>query len=267
VTRVDPVTSKEGRSAVPADVSAALAGVTAVSLDVYGTLLDLDAVSEVTITSVCDLVGAPPDLRIWRQVSSDIFDQMQRMEFGEASEPPSSEFRPVRRMFEEAYRRVLPRFGLAKLIDPAQAAFIVTEAHAKLPPYPDVLPAVRRLAERFALCAASDADEAFLHRALEHAGLAPYLGARVSSETVGAYKIDPGGRFFGAVLAALGREAEAVVHVGDGQSDIIGAKRSGLVAVWLNRGGRAWGRTDVAPDAVVGDLEELADLLLSPATP
>jgi len=55
--------------------------------------------------------------------------------------------------------------------------------------------------------------------------------------------------------------------VGDGQSDIIGAKRSGLVAVWLNRGGRAWGRTDVAPDAVVGDLEELADLLLSPATP
>jgi len=232
---------------------ARLSRVSALSLDVYGTLLDLDAASRPVVAKIFSLAGVPDgaDARLWNEVSFDLFRQFRAME------TDAVPFRTIKQMFEEAYGRVLPRFGLSG-VSPAQAAIIVSEAHTRVPPYPDTVPFLRQAASTFDMCVSSDADQAFLDRALANAALDDYLPQRVCSEAVRAYKAEPSGRFFQAVLASLGRRPEEVAHVGDGESDVIGAKRAGLIAVWVRRTGRPWSREDVRPDVVVGNLEELA---------
>ncbi len=254
-----------------------LSGIAALSLDAYGTLFDLDSMAGATITEVCALGGKPGDLDIWRQVSLDIYLQFRALETG-GTHPAGPEelggrlpaaakirrrdpgFPSVRERFSEAYCRVLPRFGLGS-INPAKAAAIVVAAHARAPLYPDALPFLARAAERLPLCLASDADNAFLDQAVAGAGLKRLFFTKVTSQGVRAYKSEPGGVFFEAVAAALGKPPEAIAHVGDGQSDVVGAKRAGMLAVWINRDGRLWSRTDYSPDLTVGSLADLGGLL------
>jgi len=160
---------------------------------------------------------------------------------------------------ERAYARTLPRFGLGHVCARAAAA-VVLEAHAEAPPYPDTLPFLAEFGATFDVCVSSDADTDFLDRALSNAGLDSHLPPprRICSETVRAYKVDPSGRFFEAVLSLLGRRPGEVAHVGDGESDVVGAKRAGLVSVWVSRDRRRWSREDVSPDVVVADFAELA---------
>lgn len=233
------------------------------------------------------MAGEAPNLEIWREVSRDMFAQFRALEgagspgegaggpgssargsvglVGPSGAQPGSMFKPVRVMFEEAYRRVLPRFGLEGRVDPARAAGVVMAAHAQCPPYPETVAFLREARPVFDLCVASDADKAVLDAALANAGIEEFLDLRVCSEAVGAYKSEPDGWFFDGVLAALGRRPDEVAHVGDGESDVVGAHRAGLVTVWVSRYGRRWMREDVMPDVVVGDLGELADLLVLPS--
>lgn len=236
-------------------------GISALSLDVYGTLLDLDAVcAEVAARIVPADQSSGPDLgsRLWGEVSKDIFSQFRTMET--AGSEDRAGFRSVRRLSHDAYERVLPRLGLTG-ISPAAAADVLVQAHTTARPFPDALDFLKTVEPGLRTCASSDADREFLDRALEASGLDRYLPRRVCSEAVGAYKAHPSGRFFRAVLDLLGCRPREVAHVGDGESDVVGAKRAGLVAVWLRRSGRPWRRPDIAPDLTVGSLVELASAL------
>ena len=60
------------------------------------------------------------------------------------------------------------------------------------------------------------------------------LDALAISEEVGTTK--PGSAIFRHALASLGVAAERVAMIGDSwENDVLGALRSGLAAVWLNR--------------------------------
>jgi FMN phosphatase YigB (HAD superfamily) len=233
--------------------------------------------AEAAMAEVCALGGKPSDIDIWRQVSLDIYLQFRALETrglepggpAEAGDLAAAApktvrrtpgFPTVRERFRAAYCRVLPRFGLGS-INPAKAAAIVVAAHARAPLYPDALPFLARAAERLPLCLASDADDAFLDQAVAGAGLKRLFFTKVTSQGVRAYKSEPGGVFFEAVAAALGKPPEAIAHVGDGQSDVVGAKRAGMLAVWINRDGRLWSRTDYSPDLTVAGLADLGGLL------
>ena len=66
---------------------------------------------------------------------------------------------------------------------------------------------------------------------------------------------------FQAACRALDLPAAAIAHVGDDPlMDVVGARRAGLFAVWLNREGRAFPH-DEKPDLEIRDLNELCDWL------
>jgi putative hydrolase of the HAD superfamily len=103
---------------------------------------------------------------------------------------------------------------------------------------------------------------------LDRCGLRPYVDALITSEDVGVTK--PDARIFAAALAAAGVTPAEAVMLGDSwQTDVAGARASGLRAVWLNRGGNP--APEPPADAAVAhvqSLEPLADVwrvLIGPA--
>jgi putative hydrolase of the HAD superfamily len=128
-------------------------------------------------------------------------------------------------------------------------------------PWPDSIPALQRLAARWPLASLTNGN-ADLARTSVQAHFAHHVCAR----DVGAAKPDP--RIFLAAAAQLGVAPHEVLHVGDDpELDVIGARRAGLRAAWINRHGEAWSaELGEAPELVFNDLGELADWLEAHAT-
>lgn len=58
-----------------------------------------------------------------------------------------------------------------------------------------------------------------------------------------------------------GVQPQNIVHIGDSPADVLGAKRCGIKACWINRDGAAW-EHKVRPDMTVSRLDEIRfDLL------
>ena len=91
-------------------------------------------------------------------------------------------------------------------------------------------------------------------------GLAQYFEASLTAREAGMLKPDP--RIFEILLDRAGLRAEEAAHVGDdADADVEGARRAGVLPIWLNRTGVAWPLTSPAPSLVVGGLDELPDML------
>lgn len=85
---------------------------------------------------------------------------------------------------------------------------------------------------------------------LEQIGLKAYVDALVTSEEAGCCKPEPD--IFHQALARVGAAVEEAVMIGDAwATDIEGARRAGVRAVWLNRFDR------VSPDVSVPELRSL----------
>jgi len=81
-------------------------------------------------------------------------------------------------------------------------------------------------------------------RALEIAGLAPFLDFVIDSSVVGISKPDP--RIFALGLEAAGTAPAETIYVGDSYFvDVVGARQAGLGAVLFDPG-RTWGERDCA---------------------
>ncbi len=115
---------------------------------------------------------------------------------------------------------------------------------AGLPPEPWIEPFLGRLAGRARLAILSNWPlAASIDAYVEAAGWARHLSAVVVSQRVGMIKPDPG--IFRAAEAALAAAAaergeptprpDEILHVGDDwAADVVGAKRAGWRAAWLN---------------------------------
>jgi putative hydrolase of the HAD superfamily len=95
---------------------------------------------------------------------------------------------------------------------------------------------------------------------LEVLGIEDSFVAVVVSGELGAAK--PDALPFETAVAALGCDREDVWHVGDNlMMDVVGAQRAGILAVWLNRSGRARPINDPEPDLEVATLSQLLSIL------
>ncbi len=120
--------------------------------------------------------------------------------------------------------------------------------------YADAHAALQHLHARLPLISLSNGNAD-----LERIGLAHLFHSRISARDIGAAKPEP--RIFEAACAALALPAAAIAHVGDDPDmDVLGAKRAGMFAVWLNREGREWPHAE-RPDLEIRDLAELCHWL------
>ena len=133
--------------------------------------------------------------------------------------------------------------------------------------YPEVLPALRRLARRYPLLSVSNGN-ACLHRI----GVADLFFGSVNARDAGVAKPDP--RIFALACRRLGCEPAQVLHVGDDlELDVRAAQSAGMRACWLRRDVGTMPATTAittaerpgsadfdgfTPDATVADLDQLA---------
>ena len=169
-----------------------------------------------------------------------------------AGSPP---FKAYEAAWAECFQRVFDDRGLAG--DAAEAARMSVESMARRKPFPETVEALDALAGRVRLGVFSNADDDFLLPLLKRHALP--LEAVASSESAQVYKPAPGA--FEHILQIMALAPEEVWYVGDSPfDDVLGARRAGMRAIWVNRNG-AETPSDPPPDAIITDLRELSRLL------
>lgn len=117
--------------------------------------------------------------------------------------------------------------------------------------YADVRPSLQRLHARHRLFALSNGNAD-----LQRCGIAHWFSGHVTARSAGAAK--PDARIFARLLAEAGVEAHQVLHIGDDPvTDVVGAMRAGMQAVWLNRDARAWPQNLPPPPRTITTLAEI----------
>ncbi len=120
--------------------------------------------------------------------------------------------------------------------------------------YPDTIPALKALSERYPLVSLSDGNSD-----LEAIGISGYFAGCVYAADVGYAKPHPAGFLKACEIA--GFAPGETVHIGDHPIyDIAGAREAGLVTMWIRRNGEEW-EAKFAPDFSVTTLSEAVEIL------
>jgi putative hydrolase of the HAD superfamily len=137
----------------------------------------------------------------------------------------------------------------------AQAFEVFLAARNQVLPFPDVVPALRSLAERYRLASFSNGNAD-----LGRIGLQQLFGLSLNARQVGAGK--PDARCFQMLIERLALDPAQILHVGDDpQLDIDGARRAGLRTAWMDRRPSQWPPQLAPADLVVRDCSELVNAL------
>jgi 2-haloacid dehalogenase len=150
---------------------------------------------------------------------------------------------------------------------PAEARDELTLAWHRLDPWPDTVPALTRLRERFVIAPCSNGHIAQSVNLARHAGL-PW-DAILGAEIAHAYKPDP--RVYLESVAALGLEPGEAMMVAAHNADLRAAAACGLRTAFVARprehgpGQRTDLRAEAEVDVQAADFVALADALESPA--
>lgn len=193
-------------------------------LDFYGTVVheDGEIIREIT-QIICDTGTAEDTAEIGRYW----WGQFQGM----CDDACGKRFETQRALERRSLERTLERFGSG-----ADAG----ELSGKMFAYwrmPDIFGDSKPFFESCPLPVyiVSNIDRDDVLAAIGHHGLAP--AGVFTSEDARAYK--PRKELFEFALAGTGLKADEVIHIGDSlSSDVKGAARAGIRALWLNRSGR-----------------------------
>jgi putative hydrolase of the HAD superfamily len=150
----------------------------------------------------------------------------------------------------ETLRRLAIAAGYPGAVgEEAFEVFIVARNEVEL--FPDVRPALDRLAARYTLATFSNGNAD-----LGRIGLAPLFAVTLNAERVGVAKPHP--EAFAAVARELGCEPGRMLYVGDDpHADVAGARAAGLRTAWINRHGTAWPDAHAPADLEIVDLHQL----------
>lgn len=137
-----------------------------------------------------------------------------------------------------------------------QASDVFRAARNRVTPYDDVVPQLERLRRRYTLISVTNGNAQ-----VERTPLRDCFHHSLSAAEVGAAKPDPA--IFHAARRHAGVGFDAFLHVGDDPlRDVAAARALGMPTVWVNRVAAAWPNDLPPPDLAVGDLCELADMLM-----
>lgn len=140
------------------------------------------------------------------------------------------------------------------LAEPAFEAFFAARNAVQV--YPEALAALPRLAARWRLAALTNGNAC-----LQRVGIAEHFAFNLSAREHGKAKPEP--CIFLAACERLGCAPHEVLHVGDNpEHDVLGARRAGLHAAWINPRGETFPH-ELPPSLTVRHLGELAEALLA----
>lgn len=150
-------------------------------------------------------------------------------------------------MAEHGHERALARAG----------SDLFRAARNRVSPYPDVLPALRRLRRGYLLISLTNGNAQ-----VEHTPLAGCFHHSLTAADVGAAKPDPA--LFHAACELAGVAPAQCLHVGDDpQRDIAAARAVGMRTAWINRNDESWQAALPQPDLQAKDLAELTTRMIS----
>lgn len=236
-----------------------LAGVRALVFDVFGTIVDWrSGVAR----------EAAPFLQRFAGPNADVFAfaDAWRRRYSPSMEEVRSGRRPFVRLdvlHRESLEAILPEFGIDPTRIPAEQLDELNLAWHRLDPWPDVVPALTRLKQRYIIAPLSNGNIALMADMAKRAGL-PWdaiLGAEISQ----AYKPSP--EAYLRCVDALMMRPEEVCLVAAHNGDLTAARACGLRTAFLPRPmEHGAGQTidlmaDQAWDIVASDLCDLARVL------
>jgi putative hydrolase of the HAD superfamily len=218
-----------------------------ISFDMFQTLVDVNTQKDAVMKSVLgDNYSLEKGELFWNDANRFVFSYFHNLHNG------TENFVEVLRIFEQCYVELFPKYNVK--LDPCLGARILAKAHGKSLFYEDSLLFLEKVQQQYNTCLISDADFIMVEEILSKIKFdQTYL-----SEKYKVYKSDPLGTLFKAAMAEFKVKPCEMLHIGDGYSDIGGAKRAGADAAWINRTGREW-NYEIRPDYIVTSLLELLD--------
>ena len=229
-----------------------LAAVKALTFDLFGTILDLAGslrgpIAEFLTAKSCD---ADPQ-QFWQQ-----WRARQRIEQYQDN---------ILLLGHSGYLTVARRACVYTLgLNGIHASQVeidgLMQSWQELSPFPDVLPALPRLAERFQLVALSNGEPEFLQHLVQNR-IGWDFDAVISVQRVGAFKPSPA--VYRHAASALKLEVGECLMVSANSFDVMGARACGFRGVFVNRLQLPYEETQFQPDITVTDFTQLADALLA----
>ncbi len=144
-------------------------------------------------------------------------------------------------------------------VDPAERDAVLGRIR-ELPPHPDVLPAIERLAAAgIPMAALTNSPQATAEAQLTNAGIAPFLSHIMSVDLVGRFKPHPS--VYRTAAARLAIPIDHMVMVAAHDWDVAGAMHAGAAGAFVARPGQVLSPLQPEPAFVVADLGQLADAL------
>ena len=231
----------------------------AVLFDAYGTVLDVGTyhrdITQHVVQQANTLFGIT--------TSVDEFNAYWSEEFEFAFNDVIAycgEFRNMRDLYGISTRNVFHRYGI-QVPDSYVAELNYTykkmldEAVTILPNVKQTLDALYANGLRLGMVSNGDNEELSAH--LD--GVSDLFDVVVTSEELKVYKPHP--RIFNETLQKMGVAREKAAFVGDTiTSDVLGAKKAGLTAIWYNKKQRI-PKPELRPDFEIRDMTEILEIV------
>ena len=220
------------------------------TFDCYGTLIDWES----GILAAIGAALANHHRKINAQEVLSIYSELE----------PAAQAAPYR-----TYREILQAVmqGMGGRLGVSFSAEEELSLAASLPhwkPFPDTVPALRKLKSKYKLGIISNIDDDLFAKTASV--LEVKFDYLVTAQQVRSYKPSP--QNFETALSRIGLPCEKILHVAESvYHDIIPAKRLGLASVWVNRrackvGPGATRSVQGSPDLIVPDLKTLAEMAI-----
>lgn len=227
--------------------------------DLDDTLLDFQKAERLALSRTLTELGIAPEEKILKRYNELNLAQWKRLERGELT---------LEQVKTERYRLLFGELGIEE--SPAKATAIYEKflgtGHFFIEGAPELL---ETLAPCYHLYLVSNGTPHVQHSRLASSGIEHYFDGIFISQEIGYKK--PDREFFDWCFARIpGFSGEKAVIVGDSlTSDIQGGKNAGIRTIWFHpilegAHGRTPGegeQAQILPDATIGSLAELPDLL------
>ena len=224
--------------------------ISAITFDLYGTLLDLEATFEPGFDAFFRERGAAVDTP--RFVQTWEFTYLHEGMVDTFLGGPRTPFEQVRRT---TLSQLLTRTGVDHGRDDVEE-LLTRRANPTL--FPDVLESLAALRDRYTLSVLSNGDLAVLERIVSTLNIPVHR--TISVEQAGCYKPDQ--RVYRRAAELLSLDAGNILHVAAHAWDIRAAQVAGMKGAYIDRHGIPFAPyTESLPDVETGGLPELAAML------